>query len=362
MNRLALATVITACSASASALAQDNVIIYGTVDLGLWRQSQSAAAAGEQVRGKTLLHTGGLAPSVFGLRGEERLGADLKATFNLEAHLDPGTGSNGLNALFPRAANVGFAGSWGAVKLGQQIVPALIAYLAVDPAGVRESLSGIQPWALSSAQNLGRGTATPNSTLAFFASNAVSYQLSRGGLYAGALYAFGEVPGNSLANRLTSVGVGYTGPLIVGASFHASRWASTGAPSDRKASLGFGVPVGAATFKINYLSAQAYASTGAAAGDWRIISAGADYRLTERHTLAAAYYRGRNRLAGSDSDKGDSIVVSNQYGFSKRSILYQQLVAIKAGHTAGAVVTLLGEPPAPGRTSYVLNLGIRHNF
>ena len=361
MNKLALAAVISACSATA--LAQDQLVIYGTVDLGLWRQSQSAATPPERdARGKTLLHTGGLAPSVFGLRGQETLGSDLKAIFNLEAHLDPGTGSNGLNALFPRAANVGLEGSWGAVRLGQQIVPALIAYLAVDPGGIRESLSGIQPWALSSVQNLGRGTATPNSTLAFFASNAVSYQVSKGKLYAGALYAFGEVPGNSLANRVTSVGATYTGPLIVGASFHASRWASTGAPSDRKASLGFGLPAGAATFKLNYLSAQAYASTGAAQGDWRIISAGGDYRLTDRHTLAAAYYRGRNRLAGSAEDKGDSIVLSNQYGFSKRTILYQQLVAIKAGQTAGAVVTILGEPPAPGRTSYVVNLGIRHTF
>jgi hypothetical protein len=55
---------------------------------------------------------------VFGLRGEETIGHDLKATFNLEAHLDPGTGQTGLNALWARGANVGLAGSWGRGETG----------------------------------------------------------------------------------------------------------------------------------------------------------------------------------------------------------------------------------------------------
>jgi predicted porin len=361
MKTLALAAVIFTSSAAASA--QDNLVVYGTVDLGLWRQSRAAGPTPDiDVGAKTLLHTGGLAPSVFGLRGEETIGRDLKASFNLEAHLDPGTGRTGLNALWARAANVGLAGSWGALKLGQQIVPALIAYLAVDPGGIRESLSGIQPWALSSLQNLGAGTATPNSTLAFFASNAISYQQTKGGLYAGALYAFGEVPGNALANRVMSFGASYTGRMIVGASFHSSRWASTGEHSDRKASLGIGMTAGVASWKLNYLSAKAYASTGAMGGDWQIISTGGDYRLNDRNTLVAAYYRGRNRMAGSADDKADSLVLSHQYGFSKRTIVYEQVAAIKAGAAAGLVVSVLGAQPVQGRTSYVVNLGIRHTF
>jgi predicted porin len=357
----ALAAVTAACSAVVSA--QDKVLVYGTVDLGVWHQTKAVGTPpNTDTGGRTVLHTGGLAPSVFGLRGEETIGHDLKATFNLEAHLDPSTGQTGLNALWARGANVGLAGSWGEVKLGQQIVPALIAYLAVDPGGIRESLSGIQPWALSSLQNLGTGTATPNSTLAFFASNAISYQQTKGGLYLGALYAFGEMPGNSLANRVMSAGASFTGPVIVGASFHASRWASTGENSDRKASLGLGVPTGPATWKLNYLSAKTYASTGVMEGDWQIISAGGDYRPNDRNTLIAAYYRGRNRMAGSAEDKADSIVLSHQYSFSKRTIVYEQLAAIKAGNAAGLVVSILGAQPAPGTKSYVVNLGIRHTF
>jgi len=360
MKRTAFAALILACGAAAHG--QDRVIVYGTVDLGLWRQSKSPGPAGTNAGALTLLHTGGLAPSVFGLRGEEGLGRDLKATFNLEAHMDPATGATGLNALWARAAYLGLEGSWGALKVGQQIVPALLAYLAVDPGGVRESLSGIQPWALSSLQNLGAGTATPNSTLAFFASNSISYQYQRDGLYAGALYSFGEVPGNSLANRVISLGASYSGRVIVGASFHASRWASTGAPSDRKASLGLGVPLGAATVKLNYLSAREYASTGLAYGNWQVISAGGDYRVNERNTIIAAYYRGRNLLAGSGADKADSIVLSHQYSFSKRTIVYGQVAGIRAGDAAGPVVSILGAQPAPGTTSYVVNLGIRHTF
>jgi predicted porin len=361
MKQIAFAAMMLACGAAVHA--QNGVQVYGTVDVGLWHQSKTPGARPDLDAGsRNELHTGGIAPSVFGVRGQESIGSDLNVFFNLETHVDPSTGTTGFNAFWARAANVGLAGSWGEVRVGQQIVPALLAYLAVDPGGSRESLGALQPWALSSLQNLGTGTATPNSTLAFFVSNSISYQRTIKGLYVGALYAFGEVPGNHKANRVISVGASYTGPVLIGASFHESRWASTGEYSDRKASLGAGLPLGAVTLKLNYLSARAYASTGRIDGDWEIVSAGGDYRPNERSKLIAAYYHGRNKLPGTGEDKADSLVLSNEYSLSKRTILYAQLAGIKAGDAAGLVVSILGAQPVRGATSYVLNTGIRHVF
>lgn len=361
MKWIAFAAMGPACCAAVHA--QDNVLVYGTLDVGFWHLSRAPGATPELDAGsRNELHTGGIAPSVFGVRGQEAIARDLNLVFNLETHVDPSDGRTGFNAFWARAANIGLAGSWGEARVGQQIVPALLAYLAMDPGNSRESLGALQPWALSSRQNLGIGSATPNSTLAFFVSNSVSYQHSAKGLYVGALYAFGEVAGNHKANRVISVGASYTGPLLVGASFHESRWASTGEYSDRKASLGAGVPLGAATLKLNYLAARAYASTGRVDGDWKIVSAGGDYRLNARNKLIAAYYRGRNKLSGASQDKADSLVLSTEYSLSKRTILYTQLVGIKAGDAAGLVVGILGSQPVRGATSYVINSGIRHAF
>jgi len=361
MKRIVFTVAMLACGAVVHA--QNHVVLYGTVDVGLWHQSKTPGATPDVDAGsENELHTGGIAPSVFGVRGQEAIASDLNVIFNLETHIDPSNGSTGFNAFWARAANVGLAGSWGEVRVGQQIVPSLLAYLAMDPGLSRESLGALQPWALSSAQNLGIGTATPNSTLGFFVSNSISYQRTIRGLYVGALYAFGEVPGNHKANRVIAVGASYTGPVLIGASFHESRWASTGEYSDRKASLGVGKQFGAATLKLNYLNTRAYASTGLIYGDWEIASAGGDYRLNERARLIAAYYHGRNKLPGAGQDKADSLILSNEYSLSKRTILYAQLAGIRAGSAAGIVVSILGSQPVRGATSYVINTGIRHTF
>lgn len=361
MKKFALtALALTNC---ALAHAQSNVTVYGVLDLGTWYQSKTAGAALNTSVGSTSsVNTGGLSPSVFGLKGTEDLGGGLSATFNLESHLDPSTGATGLGSLWARAANVGLTGDWGSVKVGQQLVPALIGFAATDPRGVRESLSGTQVWASSSGQNAGPGSAVPNSTFAFFASNALSYSFSNAGLYLGALYAVGEVSGNSSANRVISLGASYSGPLILSGSFHESNWASTGEKSDRKVSVGAGMPFGSAVAKINYLQTKAYMNTGVMSGDYRILSVGGEYQTSATNTVTAGYYRGKNHLPGAKDDKANSFVVSDEYSLSKRTTLYAQVAAINAGDGASTPVAVLGSQPVQGATTYVGNIGIRHRF
>ncbi len=361
MKKTALCAAI-ALAGSCAAHAQSNVSIYGIADLGLWHQSKTAGTpASTNVGRSNAVNTGGLSPSLLGFMGSEDLGDGLKATFNLETHLDPSVGTSGLGTFWSRAANVGLAGRWGAVKLGQQIVPAVLGYAATDPRGLRESLSGVNPWALGSVQNFGPGTASPNNTLAFFSSNALSYTNTFGGLTVGVLYALGEVPGNNSANRVVSGQLVYAGPVTVSASYHRSNWASTGEKSDEKSSVGAGIQLGQFNIKANYLQTKAFASTGALTGDWRVIGAGGDYRLSDTVLLTAAYYHGENK-AGASDNKSDNFVVSGEYSLSKRTTLYSQFAGIKAGAAADAVTTILGSQPVQGTTTFVANLGIRHRF
>jgi predicted porin len=352
-----------ALASSAAAFAQSNATIYGTLDLGLWHQSKTPAGSPNLNGGSvTSVNTGGTAPSVLGVRGEEALGGDLKATFNLETHLDPSVGSSGLGTFWSRAANVGLAGSWGAVKMGQQLMPGVLGYAATDPRGFRESLSGVQPWSTSSLQNMGPGTASPNNTLAFFASNSISYQGAYKDLSGGLLYSAGEVSGNAKANEVVSGQLTYAGPITLSTSYQHSNWASTGERSDQKASLGAAITLGSFNLKANYLKTKAFTSAGVLSGDWSVVGLGGDFKVSEHQLITAAYYRGKNSVTANNDNKADSFIVSGEQTLSKRTILYAQLAAIRAGDSADGVVSVLGSQPVQGATTLVMNLGIRHRF
>ncbi|MDR7152503.1 putative porin [Hydrogenophaga palleronii] len=111
------------------AYAQSTSVLYGVVDISL------AKATGKPVElaGGAPLTNGS---SRWGLRGTEDLGGGLKASFNLEAQLDPttGTGSGG----FIRASNLSIAGGFGALKFGRTLTP---------------SYWGVRAWELTSAAN-----------------------------------------------------------------------------------------------------------------------------------------------------------------------------------------------------------------
>lgn len=342
-KKFALGTI--AIAACCTANAQSSVTIYGTLDLGLWHQSKTSGSVPSTDAGSaSSLNTGGTAPSVLGVRGEEALGGELKVSFNLETHLDPSIGSSGLGTFWSRAANVGLNGAWGTVKLGQQLNPAILGYAATDPRGLRESLSGVLPWAMSSAQNFGPDTASPNNILAFFSSNAISYANSVGDASFALLYSLGEVAGNSRANRVLDGQLTYAGPLTLSASFHQSRWASTGEKSDEKRSIGAGLKLGAFNIKANYLFAKAFASTGALSGDWRLLGIGGDFQLSDSRLITAAYYRGKNKLDPTGNNEADNFVVSAEEALSRRTTLYAQFAGVKAGQAADAVVSIIGQP------------------
>jgi predicted porin len=98
---------IAAVMASAGAMAQSNVTLYGIADLVIHKD-----------KGDSLEMTdGGVSLSRWGITGEEDLGGGLKASFKFEQGLSLENGSlNGVG--FDREASLGISGGFGMVKFG----------------------------------------------------------------------------------------------------------------------------------------------------------------------------------------------------------------------------------------------------
>lgn len=125
-HTLALAT-LAALSLASVAQAQSSVEIYGVVDLSLAKvsgQSLTLAGASPLTNGS----------SRIGYRGTEDLGGGMKASFNLEAQIDPTSGAT-QTAMFSRAANLSLSGGFGAVKLGRTLTPSYGGFRAWDLSG-----------------------------------------------------------------------------------------------------------------------------------------------------------------------------------------------------------------------------------
>ena len=102
---------LAALSATAGALAQSSVTIYGTLDASVAYVNKSTLAvknsadkvigyeAGKSV---VLLNDSAITTSRWGMRGTEDLGGGLKANFNLESDVNMGTGANNPAGMFRR--------------------------------------------------------------------------------------------------------------------------------------------------------------------------------------------------------------------------------------------------------------------
>ena len=229
--RVYLSLIPVLISADLAFAQQSSVRLYGIVDLGLqWQnidlgKNQPGAIASNRVG----LASGGQSGSRWGLRGEERLSADLRAVFVLENGFDAtnGTASQG-GRLFGRQSTLGLqSNSLGQLDFGRQTNLATKYFLAVDPF----------------AQGFGQANmgASFGSTNTVRYSNMVLYQTpSFNGFRVGAWYSFdiqasqwyADNPGvaeSELAQtdfpsmnnpRAITLGATYaSGPLMVSASY-----------------------------------------------------------------------------------------------------------------------------------------------
>lgn len=293
MNKSLLAVAVLSAFASAAS-AQSSVTLSGGVDVGVAR-----------VKGDTKLQTAGSSRSKIALSGTEDLGGGMKAFFLLEHRFKPndGTINSGGNSgpagttQFFRHAYVGLGGAFGDVRLGRLRMP-------LRDLGVGYSVFGDDTVATTNA-----GVSVGSSVFQIptdRANNAISYRSpSLGGLqvHAAIAAAEGQTPAASL-ERPIGFGVSFgSGPISAAVAYdrndqdldtvgvYASydlgmaklmgqfeKSDTSATATEKRASLGAAVPLGAATLK---------ASFGKQSGDKKMIGLGLDYGLSKRTLVYA---------------------------------------------------------------------------
>ena len=117
MKKSLLAAALAAMTASVSA---QSVNVYGVVDTGFQMHNNGTDTYSRAADNS-------LGTSRLGFRGTEDLGHGVKVNFQLEAQLNPSTGSLGsttvaANETFNREAWLGVSGSFGEIRVGRQDV------------------------------------------------------------------------------------------------------------------------------------------------------------------------------------------------------------------------------------------------
>lgn len=145
-NRIIVAAGLLLGTTVLPANAQSSVTLYGVVDAGILYTSKTLDSNTGQNAGRQFsMMTGGMTPSLFGLKGIEDIGGGLKAMFTLESGIDATNGgfadSNGN--LFGRQAWVGLASDYGTVKAGLQYSPFVLLLISTDARSVSYFGSGV---------------------------------------------------------------------------------------------------------------------------------------------------------------------------------------------------------------------------
>jgi predicted porin len=350
-KRLIAAAALTLVSSLA--VAQSSVTVYGNVDLGLLTQNHAT--------NKIQLYNGGISPSIWGFRGSEELGGGLKAHFNLEGHIAADTGTAGGNAttgtaaLFRRQSNVGLSsGDWGTLTLGNQYSPAILAFAATDPRGLRENFSGLYPWAYNSGVLTAGGN--QNNDVGVFVQNAISYNHKLGTVGIAGGYSVSETKG-----AVYSLGATYAGPVSVSAAYQGTNKPNTSERLSSIYTLGMGYTLGDFTGKLNYLRGiNKDATTLADVSNVGVLGAGLDWKTSAHNTAGVSAYFAKDK--SNSADKTTTLILSDEYAMSKRTTLYATLAFANAKAGATLLTSVVAGGTMANANTNLLNIGIKHSF
>ena len=107
-------------AASGAAMAQSSVQLYGIVDAFVGTTQDTIKTPGS--KSQTVVESGGLKSSRWGIKGTEDLGGGLKAGFKLEQRFKTDSGAlDGVN--FKGESSINLSGSFGTVALGRMGTP-----------------------------------------------------------------------------------------------------------------------------------------------------------------------------------------------------------------------------------------------
>jgi len=322
-------------TASGASFAQSNVTIYGIADI--WFGTASVSGQESQ----TVLQSGGVSGSRWGLKGSEDLGGGLKANFQLENSfsLDTGTDTTG----FTRQAYVGVSGGFGEVKLGN-------VYTAYD------DISGAANAAFDSALAPVNGVTLPNGTATSVwlstgytsnPTNNIYYALPDFNGFTGAVsYALGENKTATLgASNVLSMNVQYAaGPMYVGFGYQ-NETPQGGGTSPTFTRLNGTYDLGAAKMLVGYgrvsdKNNAGVTTAGAQTTEWEL---GVDVPVSAALTVSAGYARSSDNVLAGDATR-TGYAVAAAYSLSKRTTAYAGLhsdtTSVAGADTTGRIVAL----------------------
>lgn len=374
MNKTNIAALIL-LAASSAAPAQDNVNIFGTVDMGYrWSDKNVDPRIGSQSR----IDSGTSVPSRLGFQGSEDIGDGLKASFVLEAAIDAATGDLTGGGGFSRQAFVALAGRFGKVAFGRQYTPGYLLTSEVDPFG---SVT------VGQYNNVFLTEYRWNNQITYFSPDwsgfSVSAALTPNGygqesIGNRGIGSTGDVSGVSVVPQYRN------GPLLVGVHVQELRSRTSGLDASgtpvaasydgkkvRAYEIGGTYDLGVARLAALYGvrradSADFSPDTGASAGkDSRQWLIGATVPVSTNGKVLASYVRRSTELVGGGDAKAGQWAVGYEYALSKRTALYGTFANINnnaAGRDADFISSVgAGYNPGNGyqRSAAV---GIRHNF
>ncbi|MDR0674402.1 MAG: porin [Zoogloeaceae bacterium] len=218
-----LIVLVVAAAASGVALAQTNVQIYGSIDVGFSHRGDNV---NDGVGSKNAIDSGISSGNRLGFRGTEDLGNGIKALFVLESGFQGDTGTLGQSPaaigsrLFGRQAYLGLTGNFGTVIAGRLYAPHYSLVSSIDP--FRSGTVGQYRNVFASGlQAPGENLFDPTRV-----DNAVAYvSPSWGGFNVTAAYSTNAIGTESVENNHDNTVIAllprYTnGPLDVGFSYH----------------------------------------------------------------------------------------------------------------------------------------------
>ena len=336
---------------SATAHAQSNVSVYGSIDAGL-RYQTNVNAAGD---GLLSMGSGNYYSNRLGFRGTEDIGGGLKARFQLESGFVSKSGAldNANGVLFNRTASVGIGGNWGSIDVGRQYTVAFRTELFLDPfnhhyTSIVPLSSGAGTTLPAAATAAGLG-ASSSSGVRF--NNDVQYTGSFGPVTARAQYALGEIAGDASKGSAKAVGLSYAGSSLLLAGAYTLKETATGF-ANRALVAGGGFKLKGATFKVGQSRERQSTAT---AGDYQNQTtwAGFSYAVTPAVEATLAAYRSKFDSLASHGTR-DLMLLGGVYTFSKRTNLYAE---VDLNRYAGALIPATKQDRQRG-----VSAGINHLF
>jgi predicted porin len=323
-------------AASGASMAQSSVTLYGLADIYF------ASVKADPGLTQTVLNSGAVNGSRWGVKGSEDLGGGLKANFQLEGgfNIDTGAAAQG-GLLFGRQSWVGFSGDFGAVKLGRMPTP-------YDD--VNGNADGVFDSAISAMPHVFRSYAGDFTGYTIRTNNTIKYESANLAGFTGAFsYALGENKTATVnAGSITAVNVAYSaGPVALSAAYQTEK--STGsAIAVNNTRLNAAYDFGVAKLKGAYGKAgNVGAADGKDATEYQIA---VDYPVSTALTLSGNFAKSDDNVALGDA-KRKGYGLGAAYTLSKRTFLY-------GGYTSTTTT------PAAGSDSKlsILAAGVQHRF